>query len=128
SASLGPQGYKAYGSTPGKGYHDGTISPSAIAGSIVFVPNLSIKALRNIYDNHGSFVYGRYGFKGAFNLSKKWFADEYLAIDQGVTVLMLENYRSGFVWKYFMKLEPIKNWVALCLQEKDEHTSYSYNR
>ena len=51
----------------------------------------------------GEKVYTRYGFVDAFNPKSKWFAQDILGIDQGISVLMAENLRSGFVWQYFMK-------------------------
>jgi len=114
SASLGPGGYKAYGSKPGEGLHDGTIAPYAAIGSIVFSPEDSIAAIRHFYENHKDQLYGPYGFKAAFNLDKHWWADQYLGIDQGISFLMLENFlNNGEVWKRFMKLEAIQNWIAL---------------
>lgn len=115
SASLGPGGYKAYGAKPGEGLHDGTIAPYAAAASIVFTPNESVEALRFFYTEYGDSLYGRFGFKDAFNLDKNWWADEYLGIDQGITVLMLENFLfSGTVWEKFMNLEAVRQWIDLC--------------
>ena len=73
----------------------------------------------SVHTNHKKKLYGHYGFKDSFNLNKNWFAQEYLAIDQGITVLMIENFRSKLIWKYFMELDPIKKWIQLCnLHEK----------
>ena len=112
SASIGPGGYKAYGAKPGLGHHDGTIAPYASIASIIFTPQLSIPTVRFIYLQHRNFLYGPYGFKDAFNLDKKWWAEEYLGIDQGISILMLENYLTGGVpWKKFMGLPAIQNWT-----------------
>lgn len=115
SASVGPGGYKAYGSKPGEGLHDGTIAPYAAIGSIVFTPKESVEAIRHYYQDFGSKIYGLFGFKGAFNVDKNWWSDEYLGIDQGVSVLMLENFLNRQkVWKKFMELEAIQNWIHRC--------------
>lgn len=115
SASLGPGGYKAYGAKPGLGLHDGTIAPYAAIASIVFTPAESTAAARFFFEKYESFLYGIFGFKDAFNLNKNWWAYEYLGIDQGITVLMLENFLNrGAVWERFMKLEPVERWMALC--------------
>lgn len=112
SASLGPDGYKAYGAEPGLALHDGTIAIYSVLSSIVFSPEESISSIRKIRELEGGRLYGTYGFVDAFNLDRKWRAGEYLGVDQGITVLMLENYLyDGAVWKRFMKLEPIKRWV-----------------
>ena len=115
TASLGPDGYRGYGAKPGEGFNDGTISPCGMAGSIVFDPKSALNGLKYLYDNHKSFLYGKYGFKDAFNLDKDWWAEEHLAIDVGITVMMIENFRSGLVWDKFMKVDAIKRWIKLCL-------------
>ena len=50
-------------------------------------------------------------------MDRNWWAEEYLGIDVGLTVIMIENYRSGLVWKKFMGLEPVKTWVDKCLKK-----------
>ena len=87
-----------------------------MAGSIVFTKEESLKGLKHLYNNYGKFLYGKYGFKDAFNLDKNWWAEEYLGIDVGITLLMVENARTGMVWDKFMALAPIKRWVELCFQ------------
>ena len=115
SACLGPGGYRAYGAKPGLGIHDGTIAPYASIGSIVFTPDLSVPTIKSFYYQHGGSLYGPLGFRDAFNLDKKWWSHEYLGIDQGISVLMLENFLSnGAVWEKFMKLPAIQNWMTLC--------------
>jgi len=114
SASVGPGGYKAYGGKPGGGLQDGTIAPYAVLSSLVFTPELSIQAARFFYDHYQKELYGNFGFKDAFNLDKQWWAEEYLGIDQGITLLMLENYlNDGIVWRKFMELPAIKKWITL---------------
>lgn len=121
SASVGPGGYKAYGAKPGGGEHDGTIAPYAAVSSIVFTPEESITAIHHFYYDHGKNIFGIFGFKDAFNLDKAWWAEEYLGIDQGISVLMLENYLSdGIIWKKFMELEAVQQWIKVCnLQKKN---------
>lgn len=112
SACLGPDGYKAYGAKPGNAYHDGTVSLHAAIGSIIFTPAESMSAIRALYDYAGGRLYGTLGFKNAFNVDRDWWADEYLGVDQGMTILMLENYlRDGAIWKRFMRLPQIKRWI-----------------
>jgi hypothetical protein len=116
TACIGPKGYKGYGAKPGEAMNDGTIAPSGMAGSIVFDWEKSLAGLKHLYEDHGGFLYGKYGFKDAFNLDQTWWAEEYLGIDQGITVIMLENYKTGLVWDKFMQTEPIKKWIDLCFQ------------
>ena len=118
SASLGPEGYKGYGAKPGEALNDGTIAPYGMAASIVFDWERSLRGIRDVYEKHNRFLYGKYGFKDAFNLDRNWWADEYLGIDVGITALMIENCRTGLVWDRFMKLEPIKKWISFCMSKK----------
>lgn len=114
SACLGPDGYKAYGAEPGNALHDGTIASYAALSSIPFTPAESMAVVRKLYDEYGNQIYGPLGFKDSFNLDQNWWADEYLGIDQGIVVLMLENFlNDGSVWKRFMKLPMIKRWVKI---------------
>lgn len=99
TASDGPFGYKAYGAPPGWAIHDGTIAPTGCGGSIVFTPEESIACLRYFYEELGDSLWGTYGFSDAFNLDKKWFSDQALAIDQGALLLMIENHRTGLIWE-----------------------------
>jgi len=119
SACLGPEGYRGYGAKPGAGFNDGTIPPCGIAGSMPFDPIASLNGLKQLYSEHKEFLYGQYGFKDAFNLDKEWWAEEYLGIDVGITVLMIENYRSGLVWKKFMSIPAVKNWISKCFTSRN---------
>ncbi len=103
SASDGPDGYSAFGATAILGMHNGTIPPYSLCAAVPFVPQLAIPAIRSLLANYGDRVWGRYGFVSAFNLDRNWFSTEYIGIDEGDILLMLENYRTGFVWKTFMK-------------------------
>jgi len=103
TASDGPGGYRAYGSGPGSSNHDGTVAPTAVGSSIVFTPELSLGALKSMYENHKKKIWGKYGFSDSFNLDRDWFDRDVLGIDQGPLLLMIENARSGLIWKLFMK-------------------------
>jgi hypothetical protein len=67
-----------------------------------YTPDESLDALIHFYRAHGQDLWGEYGFHDAFNLRQNWFADSYLAIDQGPIVNMIENHRSGLLWSLFM--------------------------
>ena len=83
---------------------DGTIAPTAAGGSIVFAPEIVIPTLQAMYDRYGrQGLWGRHGFVDAFNPTVKWFDTDYLGIDQGPILIMIENLRSGLVWKYCMR-------------------------
>jgi len=80
----------------------GVIAPTAAISSFPYTPVESMTALRYFYYTLGDKIWGTYGFKDAFSLSKDWYADSYLAIDQGPIVVMIENYRTGLLWNLFM--------------------------
>jgi hypothetical protein len=105
TASIGPDGYKAYGTLA---EHDGTVAPAAALSSVVFTPELSLSAARNWYHNHRARLWGRYGFADSYNLDRNFVAQDAYAINQGPTLLMIENYRSGLVWKSFMSLPQVQ--------------------
>jgi hypothetical protein len=95
-------GYLARGAPPALN-DDGTIAPTAAGGSIPFAPEETIAALKYMYDTYKTDLWGPYGFKDAFNISKNWFASDHIGIDQGAIVLMIENYRTGKIWDVFMR-------------------------
>ena len=91
---------------------NGTIAPTAAVASIPYTPEESLKAIRYFYYVLGDRLVGEYGFKDAFNLSKRWFASSYIAIDQGPIVVMIENYRTGLLWENFMKNEDVQKGLT----------------
>lgn len=107
----GPSGFGIYGYPPKQGNIDGdaSVAPSACAGSIVFTPEESLSSLKYMYNNFKDTVWGKYGFYGAFSPKHNWSSRDYIGIDSGCMLAMIENYRSGFVWKYLMKNEYVKN-------------------
>ena len=110
TACLSPKGYIGPGSEPCDTNleieNDGTISPCGAIGSIVFTPKESIQSMEYYYNTFRK-LWGKYGFKDGFNLEGKkgWFANEYIGIDKGIGMLMIENYLNETIWKYFMKNE-----------------------
>lgn len=111
SACDGPSGYKAYGASEGN--HDGTIAPYAPIGSLPITPDISLRAAKAMLKEHGPLIWGRYGFVSGFNIDQNWYSDQHVGIDQGVILLMIENYRSGLVWKYFMQNAAVKRAMGL---------------
>ena len=79
----------------------GVITPSAALSSFPYKPVESMQALKFFYYKLGDKIWGQYGFIDAFKLSDPWFADSNLAIDQGPIIVMIENYRTGFLWNLF---------------------------
>ena len=87
---------------------DGVITPSAAISSLPYTPVQSMNALKFFYYTLGDKLWKQYGFIDAFNLTDIWFADSFLAIDQGPQIVMIENYRSGLLWNLFMSCPEIK--------------------
>ncbi len=107
TASDLPNGYGARGAPPAHA-DSGTITPTAAGGSFAFTPKESREALKHMYATYRKRLWGPYGFKDAFNPSQNWFATDYIGIDQGPFVLMIENHRTGRVWDVFMQGTAIK--------------------
>jgi len=106
--------YAARGAALGDIRDDGTIAPTAAASSIAFTPEISIPAIEEMHRRWGDHLFSRYGFLDAFNptLTREmkthhgrvvpgvgWFDGDYLGIDQGPIVAMIENYRTGLIWE-----------------------------
>ena len=102
TASDSQHGYQAWGGPPETGPIDGTVVPSAAAGSLPFRPQETLRVLRNIRSRYAN-AWSRYGFVNAFNPLKNWYDKDVVGIDTGITMLMAENLRTGFVWETFMK-------------------------
>jgi len=103
SASDYVGGYTAWGGPPSQGPIDGSIVPCATGGSLPFLFDDCIRVLRTIRGHYGQKAWTRYGFVDAFNPLTGWYDSDVLGIDLGITMLMAENYRTGFVWETFMK-------------------------
>jgi len=98
--------YYARGAASGYEHDDGTITPTAAGGSIPFTPEESLNALYVMKTTFGDKLYQQYGFKDAFNLSydkEGWFNEDYIGIDQGPILIMLENHQTGLIWDLMKK-------------------------
>lgn len=119
-----PKGFKGYGSdnwgltasysvkfyaahAPGE-EDKGVISPTAALSSMPYTPEQSMQALRNWGTNFRDSIYGPFGFYDAFSIHHNWYPQKYLAIDQGPAVVMMENHRSGLLWKLFMSAPEVQ--------------------
>ncbi|MBK9096665.1 MAG: Tat pathway signal protein [bacterium] len=84
-------------------FDDGTVAPYAAISSIFFAPEIVIPTIKSFNEKFGKNLWGSYGYLDAFNPTLNWFNKEYIGIDQGPLLLMIENFRSGLIWKYVMK-------------------------
>lgn len=101
---------------PGTNDENGTVSPTAALSSIVYTPDESMKVLKNLYFNLGIKTFGKYGFYDAYNpglVEGQQVVKSYLAIDQGPIAVMIENYRSGLIWKLFMQNAEIQKGLKI---------------
>jgi len=103
TASDSVQGYVAWGGPPATGPIDGSVVPCAAAGSIPFLPQETMRVLHTMKDRYAAKGMCDYGFVDAFNPLTNWYDTDVIAIDTGITLLMAENFRTGFVWETFMK-------------------------
>lgn len=94
---------------------DGTVPPCGAIGSIVFTPEESIDAMNYYYKTFKDKLWGKYGFKDAYNLdvTPEWFSKVEIGIDKGISILMIENYRSGLIWNLTMQNKYIKKAMEL---------------
>ncbi len=114
TASDSAKGYVDWGGPQGGSDRlDGTVVPCAPGGSLPFAPHECLQALHTMRDIGGPAVWGRYGFADAFNPQTGWVSPDVIAIDVGITMLMSENLRTGFVWRYFMKSQEAKHGLEL---------------
>ena len=112
------RGYSARGVALTHDFDDGTLTPMAVGASIPFAPEITIPALKAIYEQYGEYLYTEYGFLDSFNPSFRynvtpetgkvvngvgWIASDYLGIDQGPMFAMIENYRSELIWDTMKK-------------------------
>jgi hypothetical protein len=105
TASDDPAGYAAHAPDA----DTGVISPTAALSSFPYAPDQAMRALRYFHETLGERLWGRFGFVDAFSESAGWFAKTYLAIDQGPIVAMIENYRTGLLWRLFMADEDVRS-------------------
>ncbi|GAA3970968.1 glucoamylase family protein [Mucilaginibacter dorajii] len=108
TASDNFEGYNAHSPTNDLG----VITPTAALSAFPYTPEQSMKALRHFYYDLGDKIWGEYGFTDAFSEQHNWYAKSYLAIDQGPIVVMIENYRTGLLWKLFMSSPEIQKGLT----------------
>lgn len=86
----------------------GAITPTAAISSIPYTPEASMDAIKHFYYLLGNKLWGEYGFYDAYNVTESWYANSYLAIDQGPIIIMIENHRTGLIWDLYMQDEEVQ--------------------
>ena len=104
TASDDPDGYLAHAPDT----DNGTIAPTAALASLPYAPAEVMAVLRHFLVAHGARVWKKYGFIDAFCEQRGWFANTFLAIDQGPIVVMMENHRSALLWNLFMSVPEVQ--------------------
>lgn len=104
TASYTIDGYTAHMPSNDKG----VITPTAALSSFPYTPQESMAALKHFYFDRGDKLWGKYGFFDAFSPHTGWVTPRYLAIDQCTIAPMIENYRTGLLWKLFMSCPEVK--------------------
>jgi len=87
-------------------FDDGTIAPYGPLASLPFAPEIVLPTIKSINEKYGQKLWGKYGYYDSFNPTAKWVNDDFLGIDEGPMLIMIENFRTGLVWNYVMK-DPI---------------------
>ncbi|MCB9968375.1 MAG: beta-glucosidase [Geminicoccaceae bacterium] len=105
TASDDPWGYEAHAPDRDRG----VITPTAAIASMPYTPALSLAALRHFMDYDDGRLWTDMGFVDAFCPAEAWRAGSHLAIDQGPIVVMIENHRSGLLWRLFMSCPEIRD-------------------
>ncbi len=118
TASDDPWGYHAH--DPSDHADNGTITPTGALASFPYTPEESMKALKYFYFVLGKSLWGIYGFHDAFNQSQNWVADIYMGLNQAPITVMIENYRTGLIWKLFMSNQEIRETVKKISAEKEK--------
>ena len=108
TSSDSARGYVAWGGPPATANIDGTVVPCAAAGSLPFAPRQCLQTLRHLREAYADKTWKRYGFVDAFNPATGWAAPDVIGIDAGITLLMAENLRTGWVWECAGKDEAVK--------------------
>jgi exo beta-1,2-glucooligosaccharide sophorohydrolase (non-reducing end) len=106
TASDGPKGYLAHAPDPQD--DDGTITPTGALASFPYTPEASMAAFNHFYRDLGDRAWGIYGPRDAFNENDNWFSPIYMGLNQAPIAVMIENYRTGLIWKLFMSNPEIK--------------------
>jgi hypothetical protein len=116
TASDGPWGYSA--SEPVPRMDEGKMTPTGALASFPYTPVESMRALKNYYHNYGKFLWGAYGFRDAFNLDDNWVSPLYMGLNQAPVTVMIENYRTGLIWKLFMSNEEVQKGIKKVANQK----------
>jgi hypothetical protein len=86
----------------------GVITPAGALPSLAYAPAEVLRVTRHLYETLGERLWDRFGFVDGFSEAHDWVADTYIGINQGPIIAMIENHRSGLLWKLFMGIPEIR--------------------
>lgn len=109
TASDGYRGYSA--NEPAEHQDEGKLTPTGALASFPYTPEESMRAFKHFYRDCGDFLWGEYGFYDAYNPSINWVSPVFMGLNQGPITVMVENYRSGFIWNLFMSNQDVRNAI-----------------
>lgn len=109
TASDGFEGYTA--SEPATHIDEGKLTPTGALASFPYTPEESMRAFKHFYRDCGEYLWGEYGFYDAFNPTVNWVSPIFMGLNQGPITVMIENYRTGFIWNLFMQNEDVKSGI-----------------
>ena len=118
TASDDPWGYGAHEPKPKQ--DNGTITPTGALASFPYTPEESMVALKHYYRDMGHQLWGIYGPRDAYNLEQNWVSPIYMGLNQAPIVAMVENHRTGLIWKMFMQNPEIKTMLDRLEQVKNK--------
>ena len=100
TASFGLNGYTT--PAPDQWNDEGTITLTGALSSFPYTPEASMAAFKHFYRELGAELWGIYGPRDNYNPSQQWLAFHYMGLNQAPIVAMVENHRSGVLWRAFM--------------------------
>jgi exo beta-1,2-glucooligosaccharide sophorohydrolase (non-reducing end) len=106
TASDGSSGYGAH--APDLQDDDGTMTPTGALASFPYTPEASMAALKHFYRDLGDPLWDIYGPRDAFDLNTNWYSPIYMGLNQAPITVMIENYRTGLIWRLFMSNPEVK--------------------
>ena len=109
TASDDPWGYAAH--EPRLDRDNGTLAPTGALASFPYTPDGSMAALRHFYRELGHLIWGEFGFRDAVNLTEEWVAPIFMGLNQAPVTVMIENHRSGLLWRLFMENGEVRSAV-----------------
>jgi hypothetical protein len=121
NASDSINGYTIWGGPPKIGPIDGTVVPCAAGGSLPFLTKDCMRVLHYVKNTYSDLIWKKYGMVDAFNPQTGWVARDVIGIDVGITMLMAENARTGFVWDTFKKNRHVRQGMERAKFKPAQH-------